>query len=162
MTSKNWQQYYEKKENLKKEQEETKKKRLEERRKKKEIQEQIKAQKLQKPKRKTKKAESSDSDSDESWVESGDSLDDISFNFSKDPRKDDCDEINLCNKSDSEDEVPLARIQKWKNVSGLKEGEFVVVLFPGNKKQHKYVCVIEAILPNDEAEVVGMKKSSVH
>lgn len=26
------------------------------------------------------------------------------------------------------------------------------------KKQHKYVCVIEAILPNDEAEVIGMKQ----
>lgn len=73
-------------------------------------------------------------------MESGDSLDDISFNISKDPGTHDSDEIDLSNKSDSEDRVPLATMKNQTNFSHLKEGEFVVVLFPGKKATQICLC----------------------
>ncbi|KAJ8930403.1 hypothetical protein NQ314_016798 [Rhamnusium bicolor] len=131
VVSKSWQEYHEKKETLKKEKEDNKKKRG--------------------PK---KKNDSSDSDtSEDDWEKSGDSLDDVSLNLYKDPQISDTEADSF------EDELPISKlIQKKKEQ--YKVGDFVLVLFPGKKREHKYLCVIQTVLPNEEVEVVGMKKQS--
>ncbi|KAG5886952.1 hypothetical protein JTB14_011908 [Gonioctena quinquepunctata] len=42
----------------------------------------------------------------------------------------------------------------------FKESDYVVVKFPGHKREHIYVCIIQELLPNNEAEVVGLKQCS--
>ncbi|XP_074040900.1 uncharacterized protein [Leptinotarsa decemlineata] len=120
-------------------QENQRKERAEERRLKKIEREKMNAEKKAARERKKKQKQVSHSDSetceDEEWVESGDSVDDISFQETMDV-------------TDSDDENKLQ----------FKESDYVLVSFPGKKKVHRYVCVIQTIFPNDEPEVVEMKQ----
>lgn len=137
VSSQQWQIYHEKKELAKKKLEEEKKKRAEERLRKKEEKEELtREKKMQKQKKKEaqlckKRIVSSDSETEEEWEESGDSLDDI-----------------------SEEDIDN---QYYSPYDQVKEGESVLVAFPGKKKQHRYVCIIRKKLPKHELEVVGLK-----
>lgn len=121
---------------------EEKKKKAEERRKKREENAILKKQKQEEKKQKVsltkrkpsqkKKSYFSSSD-DESWVESGNSLDDLSSE-------------EFENESDSEDT----------KLPAYKEGDYILVRFPGKKREHKYACIVQKIFENSEAEVVGM------
>ncbi|CAG9835094.1 unnamed protein product [Diabrotica balteata] len=115
-SSKEWQTYHE---NKKIKLLEEKQKRAEERQKKREEKNFVKKQKLKVMKKKvSKKKEESSSDNNESWVESGSSLDDISF------------EVGDCSDKDT-DHV------------NYMEGDYVLSKFPGKKKEYKFVCVIQ-------------------
>ncbi|CAH0546608.1 unnamed protein product [Brassicogethes aeneus] len=37
-----------------------------------------------------------------------------------------------------------------------KEGDYIVASFPGKKREHKFVCVIQEICNEDDIEVLGM------
>lgn len=129
-----------KKDNKKKELEEAKQKRAKERQIKKQERELLKKSKIEKktsaPKqKKRKKSSSSDSEPSEEWVESGDSLDEIT------------DISNI-------DDVTITDKTNLNENLAHKEGDYVVVEFPGKKKVH--VCVIQEILSKSEAEVVAM------
>lgn len=137
--------YHEKKEMKKKEEEENKRKRAEERQKKKEIRDKINEQKklVKENNKKIKKLKlkrrdsSTDSESSEEWMSSGGTSDE-EFHLNDEPA-----EVGNC---------------ETLQLNGYIENDYVVVAFPGKKRQHKYVCVIQQILPGSEAEVVGMKK----
>ncbi|KAG5865268.1 hypothetical protein JTB14_029673 [Gonioctena quinquepunctata] len=55
-----------------------------------------------------------------------------------------------------EEEQLLVDIRNQDKV--LKESDYILVEFPGKKPQHKYVCVIQKLLSESEAEVVAMKQ----
>lgn len=142
VTSKEWQGYHENKENKKLRLLEEKKKRAEERQKKKQENDLLKKEKLeQRRKQKTiekkqkssmRKRKYSSSTDEESWVESGSSIDDLSSEeeFDEEPNEE--------------------------TVNGYKEGEYILAKFPGSVKEYKYVCIIQKVLKNSEAEVLGM------
>ena len=119
-----WQKYHEDKEKKKAELEEQKIRKAEERRKKKEQNEEFKkkaASKIAKKKQKlllkrNKKTDLyNDTSSEEEWVESGDSLDDLSEEH-----------------QDSEEEIENVNMEK-ENCNAIKQGDYVLVKFPGKK-----------------------------
>lgn len=139
ITSIEWQRYYENKERKKAVLEEEKKRRAEERKKKKEETEEARKlktdNKLDKKRQKTLKKKSKKTDynssTEEEWVESGDSIDDISDEFGNDE--------NECLEQESI----------------IKQSDYVIVNFPGKKKYHKYVCIIQKVTKPD-IEVMAM------
>lgn len=140
VTSKEWQCYHENKENKKLLLLAEKKKRTEERQKKKQENDILKKEKLEQrkknktteKKRKPPTRKYSSSIDDESWVESGSSIDDLSS-------------------EEQNDEEP-----EEETVNGYREGEYILVKFPGSVKDYKYVCIIQKVFDNSEAEVLGM------
>lgn len=164
ITAKKWQEYHEKKQREKAAQEEIKKKNAEERKRKKEEQEKIKREKQEKKQlekiktckvKKRKAHSSSDSDSYEEWQESGNSLDDISFSWNEsldqDSKVSEDEEQNSESNSEKEDN------KRHSSTHLYKEGDYIIVSFPGKKKDYKYVCVIQEVCDNDEIEVVALK-----
>lgn len=128
-TSADWQKYHEKKEKVKKQKLEEKEQRARVRVEKKCEKERIKA-----AKNNNKDLESDTSE--ESWIESDDSLEGI----------------NLLDDSDEACEL--------KQVSNLGVGDFVLVTFSGGKRKtvlYRYVCIIQKIFPDKEIEVMAMK-----
>lgn len=140
VTSKQWQLYYEGKENKKRTDELQRQIKAEERQKKKANQEKLKQEKkLTKQSKKNirkRQNHSSDSESSEEWKPSGSSEDEISSLGSTNENQ------NIINTTGS----------------NFRENDYIIAKFPGKKREHKYVCVIQELLPNDEAEVVGLKK----
>lgn len=151
-TSKSWQMYYQKKELKKKELEEAKKKRLEDRKRKKElnqVQKDLNKDKkenstnIKKTLEKRKRQHISSSSSEEDWVPSGNSSDDIEETYfipENEPENDGL--LNI----DTDERVEY------------KEGDYILVGFPGKNRILHFVCVIQVVLENDELEVVGLKK----
>lgn len=147
ISSTQWQLYYENKDRKKNEMEEKKKRRLEERREKKQKNEEERklraAQKVAKKSQKVVKKKSnktdncSDSSTEEEWIESGDSLDDLT------------DEHEI----DNEDE----NLYAGEEVMEVKitPGDYVIINFPGKKKFHKFLCIIQKITGKD-IEVMAM------
>lgn len=78
-----------------------------------------------------KKNDYSSTSEDVSWVESGDSLDDVSS-----------EEFGVENEMES--------------IDAYKQSDYILVKFPGKKRKHKYVCIIQKIFKNCEAQVVAM------
>ncbi|CAH0560707.1 unnamed protein product [Brassicogethes aeneus] len=87
-------------------------------------------EKKQKPS--TRKRKYSSTTDDESWVESGSSIDDLS------------------SEEDNDKEPEEERVNDY------KEGEYILVKFPGSIKDYKYVCIIQKVFENSEVEVLGM------
>lgn len=86
-------------------------------------------------KRKINKTDNySDSSSEEEWLESGDSLDDLT------------DERESDNDTDEE---------KYLNNNKITQGDYVIINFPGKKKFHKFVCIVQKI-SGKEIEVMAM------
>lgn len=142
VSSLEWQRYHEKKEKTKTELEDQKKRRAEERKKKKEETEKARKLKTDKKllkkskniiKNKLKKTDYNSSTTEEEWVESGDSTNDIS------------DEV-----TDEENEE-----ERNEEESRVKQGDYVIVKFPGKKRFYKYVCIVQKVTET-EIEVMAM------
>ncbi|KAG5871358.1 hypothetical protein JTB14_019755 [Gonioctena quinquepunctata] len=134
ITSRTWHNYYEKKEQEKRDKELQKLKRVKERQKKQELRKvemetkrknrlalkenKNKSKDKVKKKKIRQKDSSSDSTEDEEWEESGSTVDDISLN----EEQNDSDLENICRKTEQD--------------FAFKEGDFVLVSFPGKKKLH--------------------------
>lgn len=133
ITSESWQEYHRKKLTEKERKEEEKQKRAEERKRKKEEKEkQIET----KTKRKRKVSVSASSSENEEWVESGDSLEDISLNL------------------EDEDELPYLKYDD------IQAGDFVLAKFLGGKRKaffYRYICVVQKKYSDHDIEVVSLK-----
>ncbi|CAK1579786.1 unnamed protein product [Parnassius mnemosyne] len=138
-----WQKYHESKEKKKTELEEEKKRKAEERKMKKKQNEEARqlktAHKLANKNLKTVKKKinnteySSDTSTDTEWVESGDSMDDVSDEH----------------ENDDEENVWLEQEED------IKQSDYVIVNFPGKKKFYKYVCIVQKVTRTD-IEVMAM------
>lgn len=144
-----WQKYHETKERKKIQLEEEKKRRAEEREKKKKETEE--ARKLKTTKILTKRNKKnlnkkskidSNSSTEEEWIESGNSMDDIS---------DEC----YDHKDDEENEC--VKGEDYQDMSAIKQSDYIIVKFPGHKRFHKYVCIVQKVTRKDNIEVMAMK-----
>lgn len=136
-SSKEWQEYHKKKEDEKRAKEMEKKRKAEERLKRKEekvkeaqakLKEKEKKRYLIERKMKREKAWSSDSETEEEWVESGSSIDDISdFENIKENKSND-----------------------------VQKGDFILTKFPGKKRFLNYVCVVQKVYGQEEFEVTAL------
>lgn len=97
------------------------------------------AKKHQSKKRIYKGSFTSDSETSDSWKSSGSS-----------------DEMQYNKMDKYGDEEELVDIRSQDTV--FKESDYVLVEFPGKKRHHRYVCVIQKVFSNSEAEVVALKK----
>lgn len=162
VTSKQWQEYHEKKKEAKLQKEKLKLERAEQRRLKKEQTEiakrlkiKMKIENRKKPRsyRKRKISVSSDSEDDEEWIESGSSMDDVTLLPD--------DESHTSDEVEEENENTLATENKKRNEEtgkmSYKKGDFVLVSFPGKKKVFKYVCIVQHVFEDGEIEVMAMK-----
>lgn len=147
VSSKDWQKYYENKEKKKRELEEAKARRVEERKKKQEqkllvLQKQKTIKKLKSlyTKRRSRKVQCNDSSSsDEEWCASESSTDEI---ISK-------------NNSDAERANLLDNFEDRDLELSVKEGDYLLVKFTGEKTCYKYVCVVQRVL-GEEYEIMPM------
>lgn len=79
---------------------------------------------------------SSDSEEYEEWVESGSSIDDV----------------DIYNDTDSDKDEESQLQQHFE----FKEGDFVLVSFPGKKRSHLYACIIQNNFNQYEAQVMAL------
>ncbi|CAG9820708.1 unnamed protein product [Phaedon cochleariae] len=167
--SKAWQDYHESKERKKKEEEERKIKKAEERRNKRELQIKLKEQKKaakdnkakvnnhSSKKRTYRCSFSSDSETSASWKSSGSS--DGIQNDNMGGNGDEEEQFHDENMDGNGDEGEQLLVDIGNQDRVFKESDHVLVEFPGRRRQHKYVCVIQRLLSEGEAEVVAMKRS---
>lgn len=151
ITSEKWQEYHKKKAIEKDKMLEEKKRKAEERKRKKEE----KAMQIQQKATKKKVLLSDTSDSAEEWVESGDSLDDVSI-CSEREEEDEDDHIPLIHMKPRE----TSRLTTNLQYDDLHVGDFILAKFLGRKKKiffYKYVCVIQQRYIEDEFEVVSLR-----
>lgn len=142
-----WQKYHESKERKKIDLEEEKKRRTEEREKKKKETEKLRKLKTdkilakinQKTLSKKSKTDYYSSSTEEEWVDSGNSMDDISDERIDDERNGDIDRA------------------KYLDISSIKQSDYIIVTFPGKKKFHEYVCIVQKVTNKDNIEVMAMK-----
>lgn len=142
-TSKKWLDWVQQKEEIKAVKENTKKRKLQAKESAKKDPERDAQAVPEKIKRRTRKEkrriEETDSETSEEWVESGDSLDDVT----------------LLPSSEEEGNEKEEGINEDRGV--WKEGDFVLVNFPGKKNiSYNYVCFIQKVL-NDEIQVIALK-----
>lgn len=154
VSSLEWQRYHENKEKKKTELEVEKKSRAEERKRKKEETEKARKLKTDKKlvkksiikniiKNKFKKTDYNSSTTEEEWVESGDSADDISDEVADEENKEERNEEERNKEERNEEE------------SRIKQGDYVIVKFPGKKRYYKYVCIVQKVTKT-EIEVMAM------
>lgn len=150
VTSKQWQEYYQKKEDKKKMMKWKKNRELKRGRKKGTKTRDTVGKKKNKPKKikKSKRdSSSSDTEASEEWESSGNTDDDISL----------FDMSNVDKENISFSETALEENHEPSRYD-YKENEYILAEFPGKKRKVIYVCVIQEILSRNEAEVMGMKK----
>lgn len=163
VTSKQWQEYHEKKEEAKLQKEKLKLERAEARRLKKEqseiakiLKKQTKTENCRKKKTHKKRtiSVSSESEDEEEWIESGSSMDDISLLPDDESHTSDDGEVVNADTVITEKDT----VTKGKNEEkSYKNGDFVLVSFPAKKKYFKYVCIVQRVYEDGEIEVMALK-----
>ncbi|XP_063217115.1 uncharacterized protein LOC134527954 [Bacillus rossius redtenbacheri] len=158
-TSKEWLQWNESKERIKQEKEAAKRMRLEKRINK-DTSKSVakltkrlifstkpqtdKTDKCKKLVRKKKQTHTSSESDTEEWHSSGDNMDDVSLGTTSESDENKNDQISTS-------------VDRLKN---LKEGDFVLVSFPGLKNlKYRFVCTIQKITDGEYIEVMGLKSS---
>lgn len=97
------------------------------------------------------------SDSAEEWVESGNSLDDVSIYSELEEQDEDKDEniplIHLTSRQ-------VSRLTTNLEYDNIHVGDFILAKFLGGKKKtffYRYVCVVQKLYTEDNIEVVALK-----
>lgn len=98
-----------------------------------------------------KKTDYNSSTSEEEWVESGDSANDISDEVIDEEIDEERNEEE--NRKIIHDENEEERNEEDKRV---KQGDYVIVKFPGKKKYYRYVCIVQKIINKSELDVMAM------